>query len=99
MNYYKRQGTNEPEMDWFNFETRIRKIIFEVVEPLTKKQFQTFDGFDELKKQISMINSKYDETLMRMDKVIKRNEAMDHLERYTREIVCYCGWLYRKLNW
>lgn len=37
MNYFRKIG--EPEMDWFNFETRVRKVIYEVVEPLTKKQF------------------------------------------------------------
>ncbi len=37
-------------IDWFHFETRIRKVIYEVVDPLTKKQFQTFDGLDEVRK-------------------------------------------------
>eukprot|EP00347_Sterkiella_histriomuscorum_P011721 403371366 len=90
MNQYKGQqkmlSSGEAQMDWFNFETRIRKVIYEVVEPLTRKQFQTFDGFDDIKKQIKSIEAKYDETLVRVDRVIKRNEAFDRLDKYTREI-------------
>lgn len=50
-------------MDWFNFETRIRKVIYDVIEPLTKKQFQTFDCIDDMKKQILEMGFRNDATL------------------------------------
>jgi hypothetical protein len=33
----RREVGPEIGIDWFNFETRIRKVIYEVVDPLTKK--------------------------------------------------------------
>ena len=78
--------TGDPIVDWYNFETRIRKIIYEVVEPLTKKQFHTFDGIDEVKKNITSVNSKYEDIIDRLDRVVKRNEHMDVLEKYCRTI-------------
>ena len=66
--YFRRTG--EPEIDWFNFETRIRKVIYEVVEPLTKKQFLTFDGFDDIKKQMATMKTQQEETMARIDKVM-----------------------------
>lgn len=74
-------------MDWFNFETRIRKVIFDVIEPLTKKQFATFDGLDSMKKSIAVIDGKYEEVLLRVERVLKKNEMVDRLDKYTREIV------------
>jgi hypothetical protein len=72
-------------IDWFHFETRIRKVILEVVDPLTRKQYQCFEVVDELRKLIQLVQGKGEETVMRLEKVIKRNESIDHIERKIRD--------------
>ena len=49
-------------------------------------QFHTFDGIDEVKKNITSVNSKYEDIIDRLDRVVKRNEHMDVLEKYCRTI-------------
>lgn len=60
-----------------------------MVEPLTKKQFLTFDGFDDIKKQMATMKAQQEEAITRIDKVIRRNETFDRLDKYCREIVTY----------
>ena len=48
-----------------------------MVDPLTKKQFQSFEGIDDIRKQVLAVYQKYEDTIIRMDRVVKRNEAMD----------------------
>ena len=73
-------------MDWFHFETRIRKVILEVVDPLTKKQFMTFEGIDNIKKEVMSVGFKYDDTIGRMDRIIKKNDVLDQHEKRIKEL-------------
>jgi hypothetical protein len=73
-------------VDWFHFETRIRKVIYEVVDPLTKKQYQGFDALDEMKRQINGLNFRHDELVGKVDRHIKRSELMDTLDKKIKEV-------------
>ena len=65
----------------------MRKVILEVVEPLTRKQFHTFDGIDDMRKKFTNIENKYEETVIKLERILRRNEAIDRMEKHTKEIV------------
>lgn len=73
-------------IDWFHFETRIRKVIYEVVDPLTKKQFQTFDGLDEVRKTYTQLDFRHQETIQRLEKNIKRCDLLDLHDRRIKDL-------------
>ena len=73
-------------IDWVHFETRIRKVIFEVVDPLTKKQFQSFEQIDDIKRQIRQLTQKHEDANLRLDKTIKRSEALETVERKIKDL-------------
>ena len=73
-------------MDWFNFETRMRKVIFEVVDPLTRKQFLTFDGLEDMKKQLQMMEGKNQEIKDRVERNIKKCSVLDIHEKRIKEL-------------
>lgn len=61
-------------------------MIFEVVDPLTKKQFMGFQQMDSLRKKQASLSTKLEDLNARLDKTIKRNEALDVLERRVKEL-------------
>ncbi|CDW82927.1 UNKNOWN [Stylonychia lemnae] len=85
----QQQHQGDIDIDWFNFETKIRNVIFEVIEPITKKQFATYDTIDEIKKLHVIIANKYDDTHLKLDKLTKRNDVLDKLDKLTRDLVNY----------
>ena len=74
-------------IDWFHFETRIRKVIHEVVDPLTKKQFKCFEGLEQLKKNFTEAQARHDDTVYRLDRVTKKNDSIDVVDRKIKEAV------------
>ncbi len=73
----KKEDTVEHTVDWFNFESRIRKVIFEVVDPVTKKQFLTFEGIEEMKRQLLMMEGKNQETKDKVERNIRKCEVLE----------------------
>jgi regulator of replication initiation timing len=61
-------------------------VILEAVEPLTKKQFACFDGLDDLRRSLQHLYTRHDETVARLDKQVKRNEALDVFERKLKDL-------------
>lgn len=78
--------TQDIGIDWFHFETRIRRVILEAVEPLTKKQFGCFEGLEELRRSLKHLYARHDDTAARLDKQVKRNDALDLFERKLKEL-------------
>jgi hypothetical protein len=76
----------ELQVDWFNFETRMRKVIFEVVDPMTKKQFLTFEGLEDMKKHLQMMEGKNQEIKDRVERNIKKCGVLDIHEKRIKEL-------------
>ena len=76
----------EQSVDWFNFESRIRKVIFEVVDPLTKKQFATFESVEDMKRQLQLMETKNQMLKDKVERNIKKCEIIDILERRIKDL-------------
>jgi hypothetical protein len=64
----------------------MRKVIYDVVEPLTKKQFLSFEGVNEMKKLLALQEAKNAETVQKLERNIKKCDALDYHEKRLRDI-------------
>ena len=64
----------------------MRKVIYEVVDPMTKKQFLTFEGLEDMKKQLQMMEGKNQEIKDRVERNIKKCQLLDIHERRIKEL-------------
>jgi len=53
---------------------------------LTKKQFMGFQQIDSLRKKMASLSSKLEDCNQRLEKTMKRNEALDAIERRIKEL-------------
>lgn len=56
-------------------------MLYEVIEPLTKKQYQTFDIYDEMRRNLQTMEKRYVEMQDEVNKVVRRNEGFAMLEK------------------
>ena len=61
--------------DWFSFETRIRKMVTQMLEPCVKRSIQERDILTELKKQNDAIKRKVDECEFIIHKAQKKTST------------------------
>ena len=53
---------------------------------MTKKQFMGFQQIDSLRKKMASLSSKLEDCNQRLEKTMKRNEALDAIERRIKEL-------------
>lgn len=58
----KLEVKNTSEIDWFAFETRMRAVINQMIEPQQKRQMEERSVLESMKKQVEEIQKKADET-------------------------------------
>jgi len=61
-------------------------VIYEVVDPLTKKQFQSFDGIEEVKKTYIQLDFRHQETISKLEKTTKRCDQLDLHDRRIKDL-------------
>ena len=61
-------------------------MIYEVVDPLTKKQFSTFDGIEDVKKTYVQLDFRHQDTVGKLEKTSKRCDQLDVHERRIKDL-------------
>lgn len=54
----KDQKTGSAELDWFAFETRVRKLIHELLEPTVKRTIESKENYEEGKRTTERLEKK-----------------------------------------
>ena len=73
-------------VDWFAFETRIRQIIFEFLEPSTKRIVETKNTIESVINQNEFLRRRVDELEFILHKSHKRNLVHDNLDKRITKI-------------
>ena len=61
--------------DWFAFETRIRKMMIQMIEPMMKRSIREKEVLNDMRKQNDLIKRKVDECEFIIHKAQKKTAS------------------------
>lgn len=70
-----------PDLDWFAFETRIRKVLHELLEPTAERSVKTKETVEEVKSQNEFLTRKIEELEFILHKSHKRSTLFDNINK------------------
>lgn len=68
-------------LDWFAFETRIRKVLHELLEPTAERSVKTKEHVEEVKTQNEFLTRKIEELEFILHKSHKRSTLFDNVNK------------------
>jgi chromosome segregation ATPase len=72
---------SDANMDWFAFETRIRKVLHELLEPTAERSIKTKENMEEVKTQNDFLTRKVEELEFILHKSHKRSTLFDNVNK------------------
>jgi hypothetical protein len=66
-------------MDWFKFESRIRKVIKELVEPTVNRSKEVEQDTKKLKQHVESLLKREDQSELNIQKLLKKNVGYDEI--------------------
>jgi len=72
---------NSQNMDWFAFETRIRKVLHELLEPTAERSMKTKESMEEVRTQNEFLTRKVEELEFILHKSHKRSTLFDNVNK------------------
>ena len=67
------------ELDWFSFETRVRKLIQDLVEPVSKRAVEAKESSDTLRKSNDNLKRKVEEIEFVVHKSQKKSTIFEDI--------------------
>jgi hypothetical protein len=68
-------------LDWFSFQTQIRKLVMEMIEPTVKRSYEDHISFQSLSVNHDKLKKDYDEFKLGINKTVLRLVDMEDLSR------------------
>jgi len=74
------------EMDWFKFETRIRKVILELLEPTAKRASDVDRDLRNVRSRLDKLGRRVDDSDYQVEKIDKKTAHQEDLQQQVRAI-------------
>jgi hypothetical protein len=75
------------DFNWFDFETRIRKVISELLQPTIKRSKEDKETISEVKTVVTDCKQEVEEMKYTIDKIKKKNKQFDQIFKKISELV------------
>ncbi|CAI2383906.1 unnamed protein product [Moneuplotes crassus] len=72
---------SNPNLDWFAFETRIRKVLHDLLEPTAERSIKTKENVEEVKAENKILTRKIEEIEFILHKSHKRSTLFDSVNK------------------
>ena len=74
------------EMDWFKFETRIRKVILELLEPTANRSKDVDRDLRNVRSRLDKLSRRVDDSDYQVEKIDKKTAHAEDLQQQVRTI-------------
>lgn len=72
---------NPKEIDWFNFETKMRGVVSELIEPLISREIEDRENIVQMKRVNDNYKTRIEDLEYQVNKTRKKETLFDEIQR------------------